>query len=83
MTAGTEGAPCAGEGLSLRPWQPYDAPAVLGAFAPAEMSRQSGRPVTSPAEALDWIADRENGRAAGSGTRGPSSGRTWCSGVPP
>ncbi|MFD4691191.1 GNAT family N-acetyltransferase [Streptomyces sp. NPDC058463] len=65
MTGGT--GPDAGEGLSLRPWQPQDAPAVLRAFAPAEMSRQSGRPVTSPAEALDWIAGREKERAAGTG----------------
>ncbi|MEU0301184.1 GNAT family N-acetyltransferase [Streptomyces sp. NPDC006175] len=54
------------EGLSLRPWRPEDAPAVLRAFAPEEMARQAGRPVTTTAEALDWIAARESERAAGS-----------------
>jgi RimJ/RimL family protein N-acetyltransferase len=55
------------EGLLLRPWQPGDAPAVLRAFAPDEMARQTGRPVTTAAEALEWIAAREGERAAGSG----------------
>ncbi|MEU1482271.1 GNAT family N-acetyltransferase [Streptomyces sp. NPDC005752] len=55
------------EGLSLRPWRPDDAPAVRRAFAPAEMARQVGRPVTTTAEASEWIADREDERKAGSG----------------
>ncbi|MER5982020.1 GNAT family N-acetyltransferase [Streptomyces sp. NPDC001787] len=55
------------EGLVLRSWRPDDAPAVLRAFAPAGMSRQSARPVTTPAEALEWVADRERERAAGTG----------------
>ncbi|MFJ8860051.1 GNAT family N-acetyltransferase [Streptomyces sp. NPDC102451] len=55
------------EGLLLRPWLPDDAPAVLRAFAPEEMARQAGRPVTTTAEALEWIAAREGERAAGSG----------------
>ncbi|GAA2946865.1 GNAT family N-acetyltransferase [Kitasatospora cinereorecta] len=54
-------------GLLLRPWQPSDAPAVLRAFAPAGMARQAGRPVTTPAEALEWIAERERARTAGTG----------------
>lgn len=55
------------EGLLLRPWRPDDAPAVLRAFAPEEMARQAGRPVTTNAEALEWIAGREGERAAGTG----------------
>ncbi|MEW1758233.1 GNAT family N-acetyltransferase [Streptomyces cyaneofuscatus] len=46
------------EGLLLRPWLPADASAVLRAFAPAEMDRQSDRPVSDRADALAWIADR-------------------------
>ncbi|WP_327379673.1 GNAT family N-acetyltransferase [Streptomyces sp. NBC_01212] len=56
-----------GQGLLLRPWRPDDAPAVLRAFAPAEMARQAARPVTTTAEASEWIADRDDERAAGSG----------------
>ncbi|MFG2428284.1 GNAT family N-acetyltransferase [Streptomyces sp. NPDC048590] len=55
------------EGLLLRPWRPDDAPAVLDAFAPAEMARQSGTPVTTLDEALGWIAERERERVAGRG----------------
>lgn len=41
---------------------------MLRAFAPAEMARQSGgHPVTTRAEALDWIARWEGERAAGTG----------------
>ncbi|MER7316529.1 GNAT family N-acetyltransferase [Streptomyces halstedii] len=55
-------------GVLLRPWRRSDAPAVLRAFAPAEMSRQSGgHPVTTEADALDWIARWERERAAGTG----------------
>ncbi|MGW0786630.1 GNAT family N-acetyltransferase [Streptomyces sp. NPDC002913] len=53
------------DGLLLRPWRPDDAPAVLRAFEPEEMARQAGRPVTAMAEALDWVAAREEERAAG------------------
>lgn len=59
--------PVTSEGLLLRPWWPSDVPAVLRAFAPAEMARQSGRPVTTPGEAEEWIAGRERERAAGTG----------------
>ncbi|MYR73410.1 MULTISPECIES: hypothetical protein [unclassified Streptomyces] len=49
--------PHASGGVLLRPWRRSDAPAVLRAFAPAEMARQSGgHPVTTQADALDWIA---------------------------
>ncbi|MFE5075050.1 GNAT family N-acetyltransferase [Streptomyces halstedii] len=55
-------------GVLLRPWRRSDAPAVLRAFAPAEMARQSGgHPVTTEADALDWIARWERERAAGTG----------------
>lgn len=55
-------------GVLLRPWRPSDAPAVLRAFAPAEMARQSGgHPVTTQADALDRIARWERERAAGTG----------------
>ncbi|MER6720370.1 GNAT family N-acetyltransferase [Streptomyces halstedii] len=55
-------------GVLLRPWRRSDAPAVLRAFAPEEMSRQSGgHPVTTEADALDWIARWERERAAGTG----------------
>ncbi|MFJ3186444.1 GNAT family N-acetyltransferase [Streptomyces halstedii] len=60
--------PHASGGVLLRPWRPSDAPAVLRAFAPAEMARQSGgHPVTTRAEALDWIARWERERTAGTG----------------
>ncbi|MFE1609846.1 GNAT family N-acetyltransferase [Streptomyces albidoflavus] len=52
-------------GLRLRYWEPSDAPAVLGAFATPEMARQSGRPVTTLAEAATWITDRRAAREAG------------------
>ena len=39
---------------------------MLRAFAPEEMARQAGRPVTTAAEALGWIAARESERQAGS-----------------
>ncbi|MFD6280946.1 GNAT family N-acetyltransferase [Streptomyces sp. NPDC060209] len=55
------------EGLLLRPWRSDDATTVLRAFAPPEMARQAGRPVTTTAEALEWIAGRESEREAGSG----------------
>ncbi len=52
-------------GLLLRYWESFDAPAVLGAFATPEMARQSGRPVTTLAEAATWITDRRAAREAG------------------
>ncbi|MDH6188638.1 RimJ/RimL family protein N-acetyltransferase [Streptomyces sp. CZ24] len=52
-------------GLRLRYWEPSDAPAVLGAFATPEMARQSGRPVTTLAEAATWITDRRAARETG------------------
>ncbi|MEI7034628.1 GNAT family N-acetyltransferase [Streptomyces pratensis] len=55
------------EGLLLRPWLPADAPAVLRAFAPAEMDRQTDRPVSDLAGALVWIAARTRERGAGTG----------------
>ncbi|MEV7478864.1 GNAT family N-acetyltransferase [Streptomyces halstedii] len=60
--------PHASGGVLLRPWRRSDAPAVLRAFAPAEMARQpGGHPVTTQADALDWIARWERERAAGTG----------------
>ncbi|MEV3928048.1 GNAT family N-acetyltransferase [Streptomyces sp. NPDC049944] len=53
------------EGILLRRWRPPDAPAVLRAFSSPEMARQAGRPVTTTAEALEWIAESEGERAAG------------------
>jgi len=53
------------QGLLLRPWRPEDAPDVLRAFVPEEMARQAGRPVTTMAEVLDWVAAREEERKAG------------------
>ncbi|MFE2057248.1 GNAT family N-acetyltransferase [Streptomyces sp. NPDC059446] len=53
------------DGLTLRPWRPGDAPVVLRAFSPLEMARQAGRPVTTTTEALEWVAEREGERAAG------------------
>ncbi|MGA5044702.1 GNAT family N-acetyltransferase [Streptomyces arboris] len=55
------------EGFLLRPWLPADASAVLRAFAPAEMDRQSDRPVSDRADALAWIADRTRERGARTG----------------
>ncbi|MFC8283441.1 GNAT family N-acetyltransferase [Streptomyces cyaneofuscatus] len=55
------------EGFLLRPWLPADASAVLRAFAPAEMDRQSDRPVSDRADALAWIADRTREWGAGTG----------------
>ncbi|MET9924340.1 MULTISPECIES: GNAT family N-acetyltransferase [unclassified Streptomyces] len=55
------------EGFLLRPWLPADASAVLRAFAPAEMDRQSDRPVADRAGALAWIADRTRERGARTG----------------
>ena len=55
----------ASQGLLLRPWRPEDAPDVLRAFVSEEMARQAGRPVTTLAEAQDWVAAREEERAAG------------------
>ncbi|MFE2292882.1 GNAT family N-acetyltransferase [Streptomyces sp. NPDC059452] len=46
------------EGFLLRSWLPTDAPAVLRAFAPAEMNWQTDRPVSDQADALVWIASR-------------------------
>ncbi|KAB2587925.1 GNAT family N-acetyltransferase [Streptomyces arboris] len=55
------------EGFLLRPWLPADASAVLRAFAPAEMDRQTDRPVSDRADALAWIADRTRERGARTG----------------
>ncbi|MDT0494594.1 GNAT family N-acetyltransferase [Streptomyces griseus] len=50
------------EGFLLRPWLPSDASAVLRAFAPAEMDRQTDRTISGEADALGWIADRTRER---------------------
>jgi len=55
------------EGFLLRSWLPSDAPAVLRAFAPAEMDRQTDRPIDDQAGALAWIADRTAERGAWTG----------------
>ncbi|MFJ8887223.1 GNAT family N-acetyltransferase [Streptomyces sp. NPDC102402] len=60
-----QGEPRAPDGLGLRAWRPEDAPALLRAFSSPEMARQAGRPVTTGAEALEWVAEREAERAAG------------------
>ncbi|MET9054567.1 GNAT family N-acetyltransferase [Streptomyces rhizosphaericola] len=52
------------EGFLLRPWLPADAPAVLRAFEPDEMGRQTDRPVFDLAGALVWIAERTRERGA-------------------
>ncbi|WP_369211955.1 GNAT family N-acetyltransferase [Streptomyces flavofungini] len=53
--------------LTLRPWRPEDAPAVLAAFTPPQMSRQADHPVDSLAAASRWIerrtAEHETGSA--------------------
>ena len=54
-------------GLTLRQWEDADADAVLVAFAPAEMVRQSGRPIGDRADALLWLGDRQRERDAGTG----------------
>ncbi|WP_432149759.1 GNAT family N-acetyltransferase [Streptomyces sp. bgisy029] len=59
------------EGFLLRPWLPADASAVLRAFAPADMDRQSDRPLADRADALAWIADRTR-------ERGARTGYTWA-----
>ncbi|MEV6653090.1 GNAT family N-acetyltransferase [Streptomyces sp. NPDC051219] len=53
--------------FTLRPWRTGDAAAVLTAFGRPEMARQAGRPVTTPAEAAEWIVDRSRDRVAGTG----------------
>ncbi|MEW2067704.1 GNAT family N-acetyltransferase [Streptomyces sp. NPDC007346] len=55
------------EGFLLRPWHPADASAVLRAFAPAEMDRQTDRPVSDRVGALTWIASRTRERGARTG----------------
>ena len=52
-------------GLTLRRWEDADADAVLVAFAPAEMVRQSGRPISDEADALLWLGDRRRDWEAG------------------
>ena len=54
-------------GLTLRRWEDTDADAVLAAFAPAEMARQSGRRLRDRADALMWLADRRQDWDAGTG----------------
>lgn len=54
-------------GLTLRRWEDADADAVLAAFAPAEMARQSVRPLRDAADALLWLADRGRDWEAGTG----------------
>jgi RimJ/RimL family protein N-acetyltransferase len=57
----------ASAGLTLRRWADTDADAVLVAFAPAEMARQSGRPIGDEADALQWLGDRQRDWDAGTG----------------
>ncbi|QMU71110.1 GNAT family N-acetyltransferase [Streptacidiphilus sp. P02-A3a] len=56
-----------GSGLLLRPWLEADAGAVLDAFGPPEMARQSGRAIRERADALLWVRERQADRAAGTG----------------
>jgi hypothetical protein len=45
------------DGLILRLWREDDVDAVLAAFEPAEMLRQSGgRPINTPEAAARWLA---------------------------
>ncbi|MFB7047026.1 GNAT family N-acetyltransferase [Streptomyces microflavus] len=59
------------EGFLLRGWLPSDASAVLHAFAPPEMDRQTDRPVDDMAGALAWIGDRTR-------ERGSRTGYSWA-----
>ncbi|MBW1597424.1 GNAT family N-acetyltransferase [Streptomyces sp. JJ38] len=45
-------------GLSLRPWEPSDAAAVLAAFAEPLTARQSDAPVLTPLDAEQWVERR-------------------------
>lgn len=51
-------------GLTLRRWDPRDAPAVRLAFTGALMERQTERPVTDLTAARRWLAEREDEWAA-------------------
>jgi ribosomal-protein-alanine N-acetyltransferase len=42
--------------LILRSWRDCDAPAVLAAFAAADMAQQAGEPITDLAAARRWLA---------------------------
>nr|WP_245563613.1 GNAT family protein [Longispora albida] len=69
-----------GTGLLLRRWSEEDAGAVLEAFAPAEMLRQSGgTPISTREAALAWIAAR---RAAWDDATGYAWAVTGPAGVP-
>jgi RimJ/RimL family protein N-acetyltransferase len=65
-------------GLVLRPWHDADVDAVLTAFAPAEMARQAGEPMDTPAAALRWLVGRQDEWRAGRGyhwaVTGPDGG---------
>ncbi len=54
-----------GSGFLLRPWLEADAGAVLDAFTPPEMARQTGRAIREQPDALLWVREREAERAAG------------------
>ncbi|MDT0377813.1 GNAT family protein [Streptomyces sp. DSM 42041] len=45
-------------GLRLRPWQPSDVRAVLGAFEEPVMQRQADAPLTSTEAAEQWLCRR-------------------------
>lgn len=48
------------EGLWLRPWESSDVPVVLEAFAEPVMERQADAPITTAADAEQWIQRRRN-----------------------
>lgn len=48
------------EGLWLRPWESSDVPVVLKAFAEPVMERQADAPITTAADAEQWIQRRRN-----------------------
>ncbi|WP_189307851.1 GNAT family N-acetyltransferase [Streptomyces albospinus] len=47
-------------GLRLRTWESSDAPAVLEAFTEPVMERQADAPITTSADAEQWIERRKN-----------------------
>lgn len=48
------------EGLCLRPWKISDAPDVLEAFAEVVMERQADAPITTIADAEQWLQRRQD-----------------------
>lgn len=53
--------------FTLRPWHPADADAVRAAFAPPDMARQAGEPMTADGAAERWLDARVAEFGAGRG----------------